>query len=176
MKKLVLVFFTLAALVLAGCSGDRGPVGPPGPEGPPGDGIIGTTFEYEGVTFDYEPDNNLYATIVEVPAEIQVFDSDAILVFRMEVDGNQETWSLIPQVFFVQNKGIITYVYNHTTTDIELLIDGDFDMSDLDPVFTDNQVFRFVVVPSEFANDPNVHIETFGDLLNYDVDLEEINM
>src|SRR5699024_11013019 len=108
------------------------------------------------------------------PDDIETLESDAILAFRMEVDGGVETWSLLPQVFFVKGKGTITYVYNHTPDDIELLIDGNFDLSGLSPDFTDAQVFRFVVVPSDFSDPQSMGIKTLSDLEGY-MDLKPVN-
>lgn len=173
MKKIVLYLFTVAAL--AACTGSTGPMGPPGPQGPSGDGgdaIVGQTFEFEDVDFDYEPGPNLWSTIIDIPGEIEVFDSDAILVYRLEIDGNVETFSLIPQNFFLA-EGTIQYVYNHTSMDIEIMIDGDFDLSSLSTAFTNDQVFRFVVIPSDFANDPTVNIDTFSDLLDSGIEIKQ---
>ncbi|WP_240751481.1 hypothetical protein [Flagellimonas onchidii] len=62
-----------------------------------------------------------------------------------------DTWSQIPQSFFLP-EGTIQYVFAHTFVDAELFIDGNFDLSALSTDFTDNQSFRIVFVPSEFAN------------------------
>ncbi|MDQ7916708.1 collagen-like protein [Mesonia sp. MT50] len=155
MKKFFLGIMIAAGLMA--CEGDRGP------QGPPGVNVVGQTYEYEHVDFIYEPANNLYATILNVPPEIEVLTSDAILVYRLEVQNNVETWSLIPQNFFLP-QGTIQYVYNHTDADVELLIDGDFNLSGLDTGFTTNQIFRFVVIPSDFARDPKINIETYDEL------------
>lgn len=172
MKKVIFYLLAFTVVLFLSCTGDRGPMGPEGPPGMDGEGIIGQTFEYDGINFDYEPGNNLWATVIDVPSEIEVFDSDAILVFRVENEGDLETYSLIPQSFFLDD-GTITYVYNHTPNDIELMIDGNFNLSQLDPGFTDNQIFRFVVVPSAFAEDPEVHIHNYLDLIEYGVELKE---
>ena len=162
MKKLLISF--ISATLLAGCTGDRGPEGPPGPEG---DYIVGQTFEFENINFAYEPEYNLYSVIVDIPDDIEVLDSDAILVYRLETvpgtNGPIDTYSLIPQDFFL-DQGTIEYVYNHTVNDVELMIDGNFDLSNLSYDFIQNQVFRFVVVPSDFANDPNLNLQTYQDL------------
>ncbi|TXK75016.1 collagen-like protein [Mesonia sp. K4-1] len=175
MKKLLLGIVIAAGLMA--CEGDRGPQGPPGQDGLT---IIGQTYEYENVNFTYEPAANLYSRLLEVPSEIEVLESDAILVYRLEVvsgdNGPIETWSLIPQNFFLP-QGTMQYVYNHTAADVELLIDGNFDLSTLDAGFTTNQVFRFVVVPSDFAKDPKINIETYDELekavLQQDFQLKE---
>ena len=175
MKKLMVFVLALTAVLAVSCTGSTGPMGPEGPPGLDGDGVIGQTFEFDGVNFDYEPGYNLWATIVDIPNDIEVFDSDAILVFRIESDGDADTFSMIPQSFYLDD-GEISYVYNHTAGDVELLIDGNFDLSNLDPGFTDNQIFRFVVVPSDFANDPNVHINKYSDLLEYGVELDNVSL
>lgn len=165
----------VVVLALMACRGHQGPEGPMGPPGD-GDAVIGQTFEFEDVDFEYEADNDLWSTVIEVPDDIEVLDSDAILVYRLETvegtDGPLDTYSLLPQVFYVDN-GSITYVFNHTANDVELMIDGDFDLSNLSTDFTDAQIFRFVAIPSDFANDPNTNIETFGDLQRTGIDLEE---
>ena len=61
-----------------------------------------------------------------------------------------DLWSLIPQNFFT-DEGTIQYVSAHTFIDVELFIDGNYDLSNLDFGYTDDQIFRFVVVPSDFA-------------------------
>ena len=43
-------------------------------------------------------------------------------------------------------------MFAHTFVDVELFIDGNFDLSALSTDFTDNQSFRIVFVPSVFAN------------------------
>lgn len=169
MKKL-LTSLAIISFLFTACEGDRGPQGPEGPPGEDGINVVGQTFEFEDVNFDYFGDDNLYSTVIAVPDEVEVLDSDAILVYRLEVvesDGeNVETWSLIPQNFFLDNDRIIQYVYNHTAVDVEILIDGNFDLSDLDTGFTDGQVFRFVVVPSDFAETTNTDVSDFNAVLD----------
>lgn len=156
MKKLS-ILFAFIAFSLTSCSSDE--PGPPGPPGEPGVNIVGQTFEFEDVDFTYY-DDNFYAAIIEIPEEIEVLESDAILVYRREVIDGTETWSMIPQNYFLE-EGIIQYVFNHTPNDIELLIDGNFDLATLDGAFTQNQFFRFIVVPSDFAVDTGVDVSDF---------------
>ncbi|NJY63219.1 collagen-like protein [Salinimicrobium sp. CDJ15-81-2] len=158
MKK-ILLLFTLVSFSFTSCS-DDGETGPPGPPGEPGVNILGQTFEFEDVDFDYYEDGNFYATVITIPSEIEVLESDAILVYRREVIDGTETWSMIPQNFFLE-EGIIQYVFNHTADDIELLIDGNFDLSQLDGAYTQNQFFRFIVVPSDFALDTGVDVSDY---------------
>lgn len=171
MKKLSLLF-AFIAVSLTSCSSDtpgpQGPQGPEGPQGPAGEGVVGQTFEFEGVSFTYFADDNLYAKIIKVPTEIEVLESDVILVYLREVIDGTEIWNMIPQNFFL-DQGIIQYRFNHATkdgkTDVELLIDGNFDLSGLENSLTENLFFRFVVVPSNFALDTGVDVSNYGEVM-----------
>lgn len=167
MKKLLSALF-VTAFLFTSCEGDQGPPGPPGPPGESGVNVVGQTLEYEDVDFDYFADVNYHSTIIGLPDDVEVLSSDAILVYRLEVieDGGEfyETWSLIPQNFFL-DEGTIQYVYNHTDVDVELIIDGNFDLSNLNAGFTQDQVFRFVIVPSDFAVSTGVDVSNFNAVL-----------
>ena len=168
MKK---IYFLLSFifLSLSSCtSDDIGPPGPPGPQGPegePGVNILGQTFEIEAIDFQYFQDTGTHEVIIGIPSEIEVLDSDAILVYRLEISDGVEAWSLIPQNYFL-NQGIIQYVYNHTVNDVQIIIDGDFDLSTLSTDFTQDQIFRFVVVPSNFATTTGVDVSNFNAVMS----------
>ncbi|MFD1096188.1 collagen-like protein [Salegentibacter chungangensis] len=176
MKKL-LSLLILSVFLVSSCSdGERGPEGPQGPPGEPGINIVGQTFEFEDIDFDYNAEDNLHTYLLNIPEDIEVIESDAILVYRLEVaptddGGSVETWSLIPQNFFL-DQGTMQYVYNHTAVDVQLLIDGNFDLSTLSDDFTQDQVFRFVVVPSDFIAEAGIDANNFQAVMNA-LNLEE---
>jgi len=159
MKKILsLLLISVFALTSCGNDGAVGPQGPPGANGLDG---LGYTFE-ETVTFDYFSDENLYSAIIVISDEIATEqpEADAVLVYRLEVltddVGEFDTWSLLPQNFFIE-EGTIQYVYNHTASDVEVIIDGNFDLSNLDAGFTENQTFRVIVIPSSiFSSELNL--------------------
>ena len=79
------------------------------------------------------------------------------MIYRLEDVVNigglpTNAWSLLPQNFFLEDGNIIQYIFNHTFSDVELLIDGNFDLSTLDPGFTQNQRFRVVILPASQIN------------------------
>ncbi len=181
MKKL-LTILCITTILFTSCEGDQGPPGPPGQDGLDGDGLYGYTYE-ETVDFDYFPDDNLYGAFIEIPEEVNTPnpEQDAVLVYRLEIqqddDGNDlDTWSLIPQNFFL-DEGTIQYVYNHTAFDVEVLIDGNFDLSGLDAGFTDGQTFRIVVLPSDdFAENTGIDVSNFNAVMNaLDLDESDVN-
>ena len=163
MKKIITLLF-ISAITLTSCS-DDGEMGPQGPPGEDGINIVGQTYETPAVNFEYIEATNYYSSLITIPGDIEIIPSDAILVYRLEVledEGGQfDAWSLIPQNFFLE-EGIIQYVYNHTDGDVEIIIDGNFDLSNLESGFTQNQIFRFVIIPSDQALDPSVNVADFN--------------
>lgn len=115
--------------------------------------FLGQTFEVTTTLF-LNSNTNIYETdFISIPSNIEVFESDAILAYRLEAVANgNDVWSQLPQNFFLSNGDIIQYVFNHTFFDVQVQLDGQYDPNTLPVDFTDNQTFRFVVVPSEFAN------------------------
>ncbi|MDT0691787.1 hypothetical protein RM549_18485 [Salegentibacter sp. F188] len=154
--KNILAIICFISFAVTSCS-TEGPQGPRGPQGLAGeDGLdgLGYTFE-ETVNFEYFEDANQYSVVIDIPEEVATInpDADAVFVYRLEIvegqDGNDlDGWSLIPQNFFLE-EGTIQYVYNHTVGDVEIIIDGNYDLSNLDSGFTQGQTFRIIVVPSD---------------------------
>ncbi|NND88938.1 MAG: collagen-like protein [Flavobacteriaceae bacterium] len=151
MKQLFLLLAVTTSLIFTSCEGD------PGPPGEPGINILGQVYEVN-TTLQFDPSSGTYSRVLTIPSNIEVFESDVILVYRLEKvvgapdGGNADAWAPLPQNFFLDNGDIIQYVFNHTFFDVEIIIDGDYDPNTLSLDFTDNQVFRIAVVPSEFGD------------------------
>ena len=147
MKKLFILFALVSVSFFSSCEGDRGP------QGEPGINILGQVFE---VTVDFGPGND-YSRLISVPANIEVFESDAILVYLLEdvvPDGNGgslDVWSQLPQTIFV-SQGTLVYNFDHTFVDVRLFLDGNFNLDTLGSEFTNDQTFRIAVVPSEYGD------------------------
>lgn len=170
MKKTTLVLGAFLTLFFVACEGPAGPPGldgfdgqdgQPGLDGEPG--IEAQVFEVEGVNFDYSAADNLFETILvfEDFTSFEVLKEDAILVYRFDglvdfQDGSSEdSWGLIPQNFFLA-EGTMQYVPSHTLLDVSILIDGNFDLSTLSTDFTDDQIFRVVIIPGVVAESAKV--------------------
>lgn len=179
MNKFNTILGAVIILVFAACEGPQGPPGYDGLDGLDGqDGIQGQVVEVEGVNFGYDAGANLFSTLITFSdvTNFEVFESDAILVYRHDglidlTDGSTaDAWTQIPQNYFL-DEGTIQYVFAHTFVDLELFIDGNFDLSGLSTDFTDNQLFRIVFVPSEYAESPDFdasNIEQVMSTLNID--------
>jgi hypothetical protein len=178
MKKIFSILFMTTFLFTA-CSddGERGPQGPEGPQGPPGNAIVGTTIEFEGIDFTEEND---YSALIEFDEDIEVFESDAVLVYlKVGEDGTSEglpveVFRQLPQTYYVEG-GEVQYNFDFTFFDVTIFMDGTADFAALDPSFTEDQVIRIVVVPSDFAETTGVDVASYKAVMNA-LDLKEIDV
>ncbi|WP_417886195.1 hypothetical protein [Zunongwangia sp.] len=164
MKKIFTLLFVTTFLLTA-CDGDTGPQGPPGEDGYDN---LGFTFE-RTFNFDYFSDGNgFYSHIIQIPEEANTInpDADAVLVYRLERNENSEgniidTWSLIPKSLFTDQGNTVQYSYNHTPLDVEIIIDGNFDLNTLDSGFINDQTFRVIIIPSDFLASSNIDVTNY---------------
>lgn len=161
MKKLFILFMTVVATGLFSCEGPQGPPGLQGPQGNNGGLIVSQAFERE---LDFNAANNYQFT---EPYGFEVFPSDVTLVYILweTVDG-QDVWRLLPQTVEFEDGNLI-YNFDFTRTDVRYFLDGSIDFGSLDPSYTQNQVFRVVVVPADNVgrvdyNDLSVVMDAYG--------------
>ncbi|WP_378174517.1 collagen-like protein [Aquimarina sp. SS2-1] len=162
MKKIFTLLF-LSAFLFTACEGDQGLPGPPGPPGL--DGEIGTTYEF---TTSFNQAND-YADRFFFNQNI--FDSDVVLVYRLEaVDNGLDVWEPLPtgSVFFFNDttgaiEGFLYYRFNFTVGDVDIILESDAPNL-AGPEFTDNQTFRIVVVPAEFAENTDINLLDFNEV------------
>ncbi len=142
----------LLALILVACEGSVGPPGPPGPAGDDGLGLLGQVFE---VVADLNAGTN-FEYFVEIPQEIEVFESDVVMVYRlMGVFEGSDIWEPLPQTIF-RNSGILLYGFDYTLFDVRLFLDGTADFGRLDQDDTDGLIYRIAIIPADFAKDIDV--------------------
>ncbi|MFD2518993.1 collagen-like protein [Salinimicrobium flavum] len=168
MKKLTfLLGFIMFSFTACSDDGEMGPPGPQGPPGEPGVNILGQTFgDLTERDFTYDAEFNLYAHFLEIPGNVEVFESDAILAYRLEVISDVETWHLLPKTIFFDDGRMIQYSFNHTSEDVEVVITGNFDLDELEDVYTQGQYFKFVVVPSDFVEESSVDISNYQEVMD----------
>jgi len=158
MKKLFTIL-SIVALGFTACEGDPGPQGPPGLDGL--DAEYSKVVEVE-TTLSYNSDSGIWESpIIEFPSNVEVLDGDAVIAYRLEyIDNGLDVWTQLPHNFFF-TEGTMQYVFTHTIGDVQFLIDGNYDLSNISTDYTDNQIFRYVLIPTEFAEQFN------GDFSNY---------
>ncbi len=131
---------------------------------------IGLTIDLTGVDF-LAPDFAINFSFVN--NGIDVFDSDTVLVYRLEdVFQGQDVWEPLPTApFFFFNdttgaiEGFLNYRFNFTIDDVDIILDFDTPAV-VGPEFTENQIFRIVVVPAEFTNDPSIDISNINEVMS----------
>lgn len=167
--------------LLAACAGPEGPEGPPGPQGPRGPegpvgdqgprgpqgnpGEEGLVIEYADVDFKAADDFG-----VLLPFDgYEALPSDAVLVYALwnvveTDDGPLEVWRQLPQTTFV-NQGTLIYNFNHTLMDVELFLDGNFNLytAGLGPDELDDWVIRVVIVPAQYMDNGRVQKVDYSD-------------
>lgn len=146
----------LSVILFVACTGDTGP---PGPQGPNGVNILGSVFE---VTVNFTPQNN-YSALIDFPQEVEVFESDVVLVYLLEdvlpdSTGPIDVWSLLPRTFYLDDGTQVAYNFNNTFLDVELFLDGNTNFSNLGTGFTLDQTFRIAVLPADFASNPDLDL------------------
>lgn len=142
MRHIFLSLFGLSFLFLS-CEG------PEGPPGAPGVNILGKVIE---VSVDLDQGNG-YQQIVTLPLDIEVFESDAILVYRHEgIFDTADIWTPLPTTYFDAGGGTFLYTFNHTYFDVKFFLDGNFNLNTLGSEWTQNQLFRIAIVPAEYGD------------------------
>ncbi len=161
MRYLTIITLAIATFMFS-C---EGPVGPQGPEGPQGNrgpqGEPGT----EGFTFEYisnfaAPD---YESLLELPSNFQLLESDVALVYiyqgtTTEFGETVEVWEPLPQLHILE-EGILQYYFNHTLYSVLVSMQANFDISILGTQYTNDQIFRVVVVPAQFFDSGRMAVD-----------------
>ncbi len=157
MKKIIVL---LISVTLLSCEGPQGPPGPPGFDGV---NILGNVFE-ANVNFSA---NNGYSAIVPFPNNIEVFESDVVMVYLLDgqVNGDVDVWTPLPRSFFFTDGLQVVYNFDHTSIDVNLFLDGNVELNSLGPAFTDNQIFRIAILPAGFVEEFNINLENYNEVI-----------
>ena len=143
MKKLFLLLSLPTLLLLGSCYIENDPI------------EIGSLSQVFETTVSFT-NSNSYSQLVEIPADIEVYESDVILVYWLEdvVSGGNadafDVWTPLPQTIYT-NDGSFQYSFNHTFIDVFLFLQGDINLDSLSLGLTNNQTFRIAIVGAEFA-------------------------
>lgn len=174
MKRLLYLFMSATLILGVSCEGEEGPAGPEGPAGqqgvpgpaglpgPPGEDGTGTgsAAEIYFAEVDFTADNG-YGPGLEFGSEMQIEDSDVILVYKFAGFIEGETpeedilyWEPLPSTVFVE-AGTIRYKFDHSHIDLWIYMQADFDLEtvELEGFYTDAVLFRIVVIPGEIMTE-----------------------
>ena len=106
-------------------------------------------------TVDFTNAND-YSQLVNIPLDIEVYESDVVLVYWLEdvisdgTGGTFDVWTPLPQTIYT-TQGSFQYSFNNTFIDVFLFLQGDIKLDSLSSNLTNNQTFRIAIVGAEFA-------------------------
>ncbi|MCF8321017.1 MAG: hypothetical protein K9I35_07410 [Flavobacterium sp.] len=134
---------------------------------------ISASFLFQGCTTKEEISADLLAEVFEVRTSFTsannysklitlnppIYSSDMVLVYRsFDVINNQNVWRQLPQTVYLA-QGELDYNFDFTRNDINLFLDSDFDLATLGTAWSQNQLFRVVIIPGYFSNKYNKAVD-----------------
>ena len=147
---------------------------------------IAATFLFQGCTTKEEVHADLLAEVFEVRTSFTaannysklitlnppIYNSDMVLVYRLfDVINGQNVWRQLPQAVYIA-QGELDYNFDFTRNDINLFLESDFDLATLGTAWSQNQVFRVVIIPGYFSNKNSAGL----DFNNYNAVIKAFNI
>ncbi len=137
MKKILLLFTAAGLLSLTGCNNDDDV----------DNDTIAEVFEVDNVTFTSAGN---YA--VTIPLTPNIYTTDMVLVYRLSgTDNGNDVWEPIPTSYNFDDGTHLNYYFDFSIDKVVLYLQADFDPN-LEPGFSQNQVFRIMIVPGYGSN------------------------
>ena len=108
------------------------------------------------VTTSFTAANNYSKLITLNPP---IYNSDMVFVYRsFDVINGQRVWRQLPQaVYLIQ--GELDYNFDFTRNDINIFLESNFDLATLGATWSQNQVFRVVIIPGYLSNKNNKAVD-----------------
>lgn len=136
MRKIFLLLSAIGTLIFTSCGSDD--VGPD---------TYSEVFDVVDVDFAPEAGTSRYTAVVELDPII--YSTDVILVYREIEDNGFVVWQPLPRTLYF-GADELDYDFNFRQQDVMLIMDANFDLAEV-PEYTQNQVFRIVIVPGWMA-------------------------
>jgi hypothetical protein len=111
-----------------------------------GDGdTISEVYEVSNVNF--RPDNTTGIWASTIPLNL-TYNSDMVLVYRLAgLYQGEDVWEMLPRTEFLGGESEVEFDFNFRMTDVEVTMNPlNVDLT-LFPEFTQNQVYRIVIIP-----------------------------
>ncbi|NBL65252.1 hypothetical protein GV828_08600 [Flavobacterium sp. NST-5] len=141
MKKIFLLLTVVASAFFTSCNNDDN-------VNFQDNDTIAEVFEIRNVNFMGSSGYEIFYEFGQFP----IFDSDMILVYRLAaVENGRDVWELLPKTVYFNDGTELDYNFDFTTQDIRIYMSGTLDLASV-PEFTQNQLFRVVIVPGFLSN------------------------
>ena len=151
--KRIISFISVFALLLTSCTGEQGPPGFDGFNGQ--DGLNGETaiaFEIDG---NFNAANGFQ---IQRFYDFEVFQNEVTLVYRLWdiTENDLDIWRLLPQTVIFNDGSDLVYNFDFTQEDVIVFLESTSDLGSLGPQWTENQIFRVIVVPADVLGNVDV--------------------
>lgn len=141
MKRILLLLAIVGMTALQGCSNDDDRVD---------NDTIAEVFEINQNT-NFNSLNNYRISYTLNPP---IYNSDMILIYRLDgQDAGQDVWVPLPKTYYFNGGDELDYSFDFSTREIFIYL-GFTNSAVLLPEFTQNQVFRVVIIPGFLSNKP----------------------
>lgn len=163
MKRVMMIFAALTLFLFSSCEF----VEITDEENQGNSSLLGTVIEING---DFTSKNG-YSLSYDFPKSFKVYESDVVLMYILweqttDKYGNvSDVWRPLPQTRMLK-EGVLQYNFDYTMNDVRVFLEGTIDMTKLLPAEWQNQVFRIVVLPADFAKSHSDELNDFGRLMN----------
>lgn len=114
------------------------------------DDTISEVFE---VTTSFNSNNNYSRLVAFTPP---IFSSDVVLVYHLyDTVNGEDVWKLMPQTYYFSDGGELDYNFDYTRNNVNIFLSANFSLNTLPSSWTQNQTFRIVIIPANFASTVN---------------------
>ncbi|RDI53778.1 hypothetical protein [Flavobacterium glaciei] len=112
-----------------------------------------TISEVFEVTTSFNPNNNYSRLVAFNPP---IFSSDVVLVYHLyDTVNGEDVWRLMPQTYYFSDGGELDYNFDYTRNNVNIFLSANFSLNTLSSSWTQNQTFRIVIIPANFASTVN---------------------
>jgi hypothetical protein len=145
MKKILTLFAVVGLIVFSSCEGDQGPPGR--------DALMPEAFEVKNVNLTKVTTSN-YKFSANFSSLL--FDDETVLIYRKtdQTNSGAPVWQLIPKTTNFDNGDFADYFFDFSKEDFVITVIASFDLA-TEPSLINNQTFRVVIIPSDFATSVN---------------------
>jgi len=165
---LLSTLLALTVFLFQSCRGPEGVPGPQGPEGPPGAELLPAVIDVGPINFNA---GNNYEAFWDIDADLAGYESDIVLVYlHYSTENNVKIYRSLPLVVN-HGTGFFQFGFDYTMYDVRFFLAGNVDLSTVSNSWTQNNIFRVVILPAE-----NLTRKAHVDLTNYEEVVKAFNI
>ena len=90
-----------------------------------------------------------------------------VLVYHLyDVVNGNDVWRQMPQTYYIGATGELDYNFDFTSYDVNIFLGANFNLNTLSAVWTQNQTFRIVIIPANFAGKVAIDYSNYYAVIN----------